>query len=132
MVLMKLILQKMITGKIFRFFRWKSYHLEVGKGNDGINPLPEEFNQTYWIGMKSCEAIRKYDFNKPLFMMTNFVDPHHPFDPAEKFARMYDGVEIDSPISKDKFCNERPEYLKKEKEDIGLVVVSSINFLMKR
>ena len=29
---------------------------------------------------------------------------------------MYDGVEIDSPISKDKFCNERPEYLKRQGE----------------
>lgn len=103
-------------GKYLDFLAENGYHLEVGKGDDGINPLPEEFNQTYWIGMKSCEAIRKHDFNKPLFMMTNFVDPHHPFDPAEKFARMYDGVEIDSPISKDKFCNERPEYLKRQGE----------------
>lgn len=98
-------------GLYLDFLAENGYFLKVGKGEDGINPLPEKFNQTYWIGEKSCQAIEKYDFEKPLFMMTNFVDPHHPFDPPEKFAKLYEQTDISDPISKDKFCKDRPEHL---------------------
>lgn len=101
-------------GKYLDYIKTKGYDLAVGKGEDGINPLPEDMNQTYWIGMKSCEEIKKYDFKSPLFMWTSFVDPHHPFDPIEKFASLYENTIIDKPISKNFLCNGRPEHLQKQ------------------
>ena len=71
-------------------------------------------NQTYWIGKKSCEEIINHDFKSPLFMWTSFVDPHHPFDPIEKFASLYENTIIDKPISKNFLCKGRPEHLQKQ------------------
>lgn len=90
------------------------YYMEVGKGKDGVNPIPEELHQTYWTGMKSCEEIEKFDFERPLFMWTSFVDPHHPFDPIKKFADIYKNMEPEKKIGKEYFETGRPEYLKRQ------------------
>lgn len=120
-------------GKYLDYIKANGYDLAVGKGEDGINPLPEEMNQTYWIGMKSCEEIINHDFNSPLFMWTSFVDPHHPFDPIEKFASLYENTIIDKPISKNFLCNGRPEHLQKQgKNGYWPGVESSIISLMKK
>lgn len=104
-------------GKYLDYLAENGYFLKIGKGVDGKNELPEEYNQTYWIGMKSCEVIEKHDFEKPLFMWTSFVDPHHPFDPAEKFIDMYSDMHPNPPIPRKFFCYDRPLELKIQGEN---------------
>lgn len=67
---------------------------DEGKVEDGLNPIPEELHQTYWVGMNSCKKIATHDFKKPLFLWSSFVDPHHPFEPIDEFASLYEKMPI--------------------------------------
>lgn len=101
-------------GKYLEYVKNNGYYLEAGKGNDGINKIPEHLHQTYWIGMKSVEKIKKYDFSKkPLFLWVSFVDPHHPFDPIEKFVKLYENMPHESKIEK-VIDKNRPKHLRKQ------------------
>lgn len=103
-------------GEYLDYIEKCGYHLEIGKGNDGINPLPEEMHQTYWTGMMGCEEIKKYSFENPMFMWLSFVDPHHPFDPIKKFADLYSEMEKENKISKEFLDTNRPEHLFRQGE----------------
>ena len=93
-----------------------NYHSNIGigdegKGSDGVNDIPEELHQTYWIGKHSCDEISNHDFESPLFLWSSFVDPHHPFDPIKKFADLYKNTEIPNKISMGNIEEHRPAHL---------------------
>lgn len=102
-------------GEYLDYVKSKGYNLEIGKGKDGINEIPECLHQTYWTAMKSIEEIENFDFKKPLFMWTSFVDPHHPFDPIKKYADIYKNIKNESintqRISKEYLDKKRPKHL---------------------
>lgn len=75
---------------------------------------PPEHHQTNWIADRSIEMILSRDPEKPLFLWTSFVDPHHPFNPPAPYDKMYNPADMPLP----KFSESEPEkwptkYLKK-------------------
>ncbi len=59
--------------------------------------LPEELHTTAWTGKKTCEEIAK-NRNRPFFLFSSFIKPHPPFEPCEKYLKMYDPEEVPMPI----------------------------------
>lgn len=60
-----------------------------------VSLLPPELHTTGWTGAKSCEYIRK-NKNRPFCLFTSFIKPHPPFDPAERYLKQYQDVEMDA------------------------------------
>lgn len=73
------------------------------------NDVPPELHQTSWIADRTIEAIDKTD-DSPFFIWCSFVDPHHPFDPPEPYASMYDRNTIELPIRKDNELDDKPRH----------------------
>lgn len=51
--------------------------------------LPEAFHSTTWIGDRAVEALDGWGAGGNL-LMVGFIKPHHPFDPPDPWAGMYD------------------------------------------
>lgn len=100
------------------------YLSELGRarrepGDVYINRIPQEYHQTHWIAEKGIEYIREHT-DEPWLLSVSFVDPHHPFDPPEKFAKMYEGVDTLSRIkSRTGEHDLRPEHLRYQKRGSG-------------
>jgi len=73
--------------------------------------MPAELHQTHWTAEKSIEAIHAHEPDRPLFLWTSFVDPHHPFDPPKAYADLYADADVPLPaaVQDDKIL--RPEHL---------------------
>lgn len=80
------------------------------------SPLPPELHQTHWIADRSIEAIREHDPERPLFLWTSFVDPHHPFDAPKRYVDLYRDVEIPAPSLRPGEHRERPAHLREQGE----------------
>ena len=50
--------------------------------------LPEKFYSTNWIANHSIETLENWDDSGNM-LMVGFIKPHHPFDPPQKWADMY-------------------------------------------
>jgi arylsulfatase A-like enzyme len=59
---------------------------------------PEEHYQTTWIADRSLDFLRTRDTDRPFFVWTSFVDPHHPFTPPAPWDTMYDPAEMPLPL----------------------------------
>ena len=59
-----------------------------------LSNLPDKYHSTTWIGDKAVDEIEKWHIDKPNMMLASFIKPHHPFDPPEKWAKMYDPDKI--------------------------------------
>ncbi|HHY82895.1 MAG TPA: sulfatase-like hydrolase/transferase [Clostridiales bacterium] len=73
------------------------------------NLIPVELHQTTWIADHTIELIKKCEGN-PFFIWCSFVDPHHPFDPPEPYASMYDIDKIPIPPRKDGEMGDKPPH----------------------
>jgi arylsulfatase A-like enzyme len=51
--------------------------------------LPEEHSSSRWIADRAIEQIDRWG-DEPNLLVAGFVKPHHPFDPPEPWASMYD------------------------------------------
>ncbi|RKY12407.1 MAG: hypothetical protein DRP65_01360 [Planctomycetota bacterium] len=60
-----------------------------------LSNLPDEYHSTTWIGDKAVDEIEKWHTDRPNMMLASFIKPHHPFDPPEKWAKMYDPDKIE-------------------------------------
>lgn len=50
----------------------------------------EEHHQTTWCAQKAINFIKNSaDFDNPWLFSVNMFDPHHPFDPPEKYLNRY-------------------------------------------
>ena len=59
-----------------------------------VSDLPEEWHSTTWIGNKAVQELEGW--NRCGNQMTvSFIKPHHPFDPPQSWADMYDPEKID-------------------------------------
>ena len=65
------------TGIGFNDFRARAY------------ALPEELHPTRWTADTAINFIRNYDGKRPFFTKVSFARPHSPYDPPERFLRMY-------------------------------------------
>ena len=59
--------------------------------------LPPELHQTRWIADKSIRAIEEHSAERPLFLWSSFVDPHHPFNPPVAYAKRYEQSDVPGP-----------------------------------
>ncbi len=87
--------------------RQKETDVSIAEGCD----LPPELHQTHWIAEKSVETIRDHDPERPLFMWTSFVDPHHPFDAPRRYVDRYAGMTLPAPVLRAGEHAGRPEHL---------------------
>ncbi len=71
-----------------------------------IRDIPLEFHQNSWITNHVDEYFRaRHDDGQPFFLSVGFFDPHHPFDPVEPYASMFDPAAMPAPVTGD--CEER-------------------------
>jgi len=56
--------------------------------------LPERLHPTRWTGDRAVEFLRTYDRAEPWFLKVSFARPHSPYDPPERFWKMYGGAAI--------------------------------------
>ncbi|MEK3883750.1 sulfatase-like hydrolase/transferase [Paenibacillus sp. PL2-23] len=87
-----------------------------GLGGNEVHPtfsaVPTEYTSTHWTVSESIDFLRQRDEGNPFFMWTSFEAPHPPFDPPERFVRLYDGVDIPDPIAGDWTGAEAPEWVR--------------------
>lgn len=87
-----------------------------GMGGNEVHPtfsaVPTEFTATHWTVSESIDFLRQRDEEAPFFMWTSFEAPHPPFDPLERFVRLYDGVEIPDPVLGNWTGEEAPEWVR--------------------
>ncbi len=56
--------------------------------------LPERLHPTRWMGDTAVQYLRSYDRAEPFFLKVSFARPHSPYDPPERFFKMYEGADI--------------------------------------
>ncbi len=55
---------------------------------------PEELHATHWTGETAVRFLRTYDRPQPFFLKVSFIRPHSPYDPPERFSRMYQDASL--------------------------------------
>ena len=73
------------------------------------NPIPPELHQSSWIADKFIEFLDNRE-DEPFFSWVSFVDPHHPFDPPEPYASMYDPEKIPPPVKRENEFEDKPPH----------------------
>ncbi|MBN1837085.1 MAG: sulfatase-like hydrolase/transferase [Spirochaetales bacterium] len=73
------------------------------------NRIPAELHQSNWIADKFIEFLDE-DRKGPFFSWVSFVDPHHPFDPPEPYASMYDPARMPLPLRRQDEFADKPEH----------------------
>lgn len=77
--------------------------------------LLPELHQTRWIADKSIRAIEEHSAERPLFLWSSFVDPHHPFNPPVAYAKRYEQSDVPGPAGDLGDIQGRPEHLRLQK-----------------
>ncbi|MGL1894345.1 MAG: sulfatase-like hydrolase/transferase [Spirochaetaceae bacterium] len=67
---------------------WKQKH------NCMVWEKGENLHSDVYTGNLAKEWINNWNQSKPLFMQIGFPGPHDPFDPPERYLKMYDGIEF--------------------------------------
>lgn len=55
---------------------------------------PEELHATHWTGETATRFLQMYDRPQPFFLKVSFIRPHSPYDPPERFSKMYADVTL--------------------------------------
>jgi arylsulfatase len=50
---------------------------------------PERLHPTRWMGDTAVRFLENYDRPEPFYLKVSFARPHSPYDPPERFWRMY-------------------------------------------
>ncbi len=58
--------------------------------------LPERLHATKWTGDTAVNFLNDYGGAQPFFLKVSFIRPHSPYDPPERFMRMYADAELPS------------------------------------
>jgi arylsulfatase len=56
--------------------------------------LPERLHPTRWTGDVAVRFLQSYSRPEPFFLKVSFARPHSPYDPPERFFRMYEDAAI--------------------------------------
>jgi arylsulfatase len=73
------------------------------------NKIPPEMHQSNWIADKFIDYLRE-PRRGPFFSWVSFVDPHHPFDPPEPYASMYDPAKMPPPLCRENEFDDKPDH----------------------
>jgi arylsulfatase len=58
---------------------------------------PEELHATHWTGTTAVRFLEQYERPEPFFLKVSFIRPHSPYDPPERFFKMYEKEELPKP-----------------------------------
>ncbi|MCC6857529.1 MAG: arylsulfatase [Bryobacterales bacterium] len=61
--------------------------------------LPERLHPTRWTGDVAVRFLESYNRSEPFFLKVSFARPHSPYDPPERFFRMYENAAIPRPAA---------------------------------
>ncbi len=75
----------------YRQFADNEYYSSFGAQVSNLN---EKYHTTTWIGENALEEVSTWHDQQNHLLMMGFVKPHHPFDPNERFVKMYEGMDI--------------------------------------
>ncbi|MDE1177906.1 MAG: arylsulfatase [Edaphobacter sp.] len=56
--------------------------------------FPEEMHATYWTGTTAVRFLEQYERKDPFFLKVSFIRPHSPYDPPERFFKMYEKADL--------------------------------------
>lgn len=70
---------------------------------------PEEAHYSTWVGNETERFLRSAP-RQPFFAMMSFYDPHHPFDPPEPYASMYDPGDVPPPVRRAGELDDKPPH----------------------
>ena len=59
--------------------------------------LPERLHPTTWTGDTAVNFLSTYEREEPFFLKVSFIRPHSPYDPPERFMKMY--ADADLPLA---------------------------------
>lgn len=54
----------------------------------------ENLHATHWTGETATRFLRTYDRPEPFFLKVSFIRPHSPYDPPERWFKMYEGAPL--------------------------------------
>lgn len=60
--------------------------------------LPENLHPTHWTAEVAIGFLKAYRGPGPFFLKVSFARPHSPYDPPERFFRMYEDAEIPAAV----------------------------------
>lgn len=63
----------------------------------GTYKLDESLHPTTWTTNTAKEFIENYENDQPMFLKISYARPHSPYDPPERFLRMYDNIDMPAP-----------------------------------
>ncbi len=56
--------------------------------------LPERLHATTWTGDTAVNFLNTWNGSRPFFLKVSFIRPHSPYDPPERFMKMYQDAAI--------------------------------------
>ena len=99
----------------------------------GICRMKEEFEETRWVADRTIAMLNdRCKSDQPFFLYSSFLRPHSPFNPLERFARMYDDVEIDSPHFEPSEWNRQPIRVRRYAETKAFDQISTEDWIQIR
>lgn len=60
----------------------------------GTYVLPENLHPTRWTGDTAVNFLKTYQRQEPFFLKVSFARPHSPYDPPERFMKMYENADV--------------------------------------
>ncbi len=60
----------------------------------GTYALPENLHPTRWTGDTAVNFLKTYQRQEPFFLKVSFARPHSPYDPPERFMKMYENADV--------------------------------------
>lgn len=54
----------------------------------------ENLHATHWTGETAVHFLRKYERQEPFFLKVSFIRPHSPYDPPERWFKMYEDAPL--------------------------------------
>ena len=91
---------------------------QTGAPQVNVSKVDAKYHQSAWIADKTIEAI-EYQDDKPFFIMSSFVDPHHPFDPPKEYYEKYIDSNLTLPIHLEDELKDKPPHFRKHEKSKG-------------
>jgi len=102
----------------------KDYEKRKREGGLWASPLSINDHLDGYVGRRAIRFIEEYQDIRPTCLFVGFPGPHPPYDPPDKYARMYSPEEMPPPIRDEKLVYE--DLPAKERVKIGWGIKSDI------
>jgi len=87
---------------VLRFYEQWHYFMDKERRGDPDFvchewPLPEEFQETSFVGQRALDWLQRHDRSRPFFLHVGFAGPHSPIEPFPAFMALCRGAPETSP-----------------------------------